>query len=319
MQDIVPWSDTNSDQELGDVSQFSDHSSSLWSGELGRKPSKASLASAFSQSPSRLYSPGMPTPDVSRSMWYTDTPTIQDSFKDYLALLRSTAPNSSTEAVQHPRASASHTPIKRPIHGLRNMPSLLSRPSTSTSTSTSSVPKPELSRSLDLATTTSFLSPQQSPFGLKNKESWRSEQSSNVSKSTNDPNGSESYRRPLPKPPRESALRRTQSSAPSTATSTRTLRSLPPTPLLEVSEPNESRSAVSGDSDMHSRSPPMTKASQELARWDHELTDPQRIPPTPLPGTMVLDLPPPSYSSIYFAQDAKPNCTTTPTTTAPST
>ena len=312
MQDIVPWSHTNSGQEQGDISQFHDHSSAMSSGKLGRKPSETSLVtsvSTFSQPPSRLYSSGMPTPDALRSMWYTDTPTIQDSFKDCFAMLHSNRPNSSSGVVQHPGAPASHTPVKRPIHGLRNIPSdlsQLSRPSTGTSIS-SSLFKPEIPRSLDHPTTT-FHSPQQSPFGLDNKESSPSEQLAN---------GSESYRRPLPKPPKESSLRRTQSSSPSTATSTHALRLLPPTPLLEVSGLKESRIPVSGNSHIHSQSPPMTKASQELTRWVHELTDPQ-LPSTPLP---VFDLPPPSYSSIYFAQPegAKSNYVTTPTTTAPST
>ena len=324
MQDIAPWIKKNSGQELDVVSQFSGHSSALWSGELDSRPSETSLVttvSAFHQPPSRSCGHGMPTSDESRSMWYTDTPTIKDSLK---ALLHSTAPNSSTEAMQHP---ASDTPVKRPIPGVRNIPSVLpllsqlSRPSTSTScTSTSSSSfKPEFSQSLDQPTTTSFHPPQQSPFGLDNKEKLPSDQPRNVSMSPNNtPNGSESIRRPLPKPPRESsALRRTQSSTPSTATSARTFRSLPPTPLLEVSEPEE----ISDNSHIHSRSPPMKKASPEFTRWVHELTDPQRVlSPTPSPGTVVFDLPPPSYTSIYFAQDDKPNCVATPTTTtAPST
>lgn len=306
------------------MSQFSGHSSALWPGGLGSRPSEISLVntvSAFPQPPSRLCGPGAPTPDASRSMWYTETPTIKDSLK---ALLHSPTPNSSTEPVQYPGASAS---IKRPIHGLRNIPSVfpllsqLSRPSTSTSPSASSIFKPErpeLSRSLDQPATTSIHSSQQSPFGLDNKETSPSEQLPNVSKSTDTPNGSESYRRPLPKPPRESALRRTQSSTPSTATSALTFRSLPPTPLIEVSEPNESRPSVSGNSRIHS--PPMKKETQELTRWVHELTDPQQVlSTTPSPGTEVFDLPPPSYTSIYFAQGDKPKCITTPTATAPST
>lgn len=327
MQDITPWNGTNSVREMDVVSQFSGHSSALWSGEQGSKPSETCVSS-FPPSPQtpKLCGSGMTRPEASRSMWYTDTPTIKDSLK---ALLINTTPDPSTEAVQHPCSSASHTmPVKKPIQSLRNMPSVLplfsqlSRPSTSTgctNTSSSSIFKADLSRSLDQPTTR-INSPQQSPFGLDNKESSPSEQLSNVSHT---PNGSLSYRRPLPNPPRESTLRRTQSSSsPSTATSTHTSRSLPPTPLLEVPEPNESRPVVSGDSRIHSRSPPMIKVSQELTRWVHELTDPQVLSTTPSesPATVVFDLPPPAYSSIYIAQGDKPNCVTTPaTTTAPST
>ena len=320
MQDIAPWNGTSSVRELDVVSQFSGHSSAVWSGELASKPSETS-ASSFPQTP-KLCGSGMTRPDASRSMWYTDTPTIKDSLK---ALLNNTTPDPSTEAVQHSCTSASRTPVKKPIYGLRNTPSVLplpSRPSTSTGcSSTSSIHKAELSRSLDQPTTISIDSPQQSPFGLDNKESLPSELP-NVSKPTHSPNGSESYRRPLPNPPRESPLRRSQSSSP-TATSAHTYRSLPPTPLIEVPEPDESRLLVSGDSRIHSRSPPMMKVSQELTQWVHELTDPQVLSTTPSsesPATVVFDLPPPSYSSIYIAQSDKPNTLTAPTsTTAPST
>jgi hypothetical protein len=271
------------------MSQFSDHSSTLWSGP-GSICSEASLATSVSAFP-------QPPTNVSRSMWYTDTPTVKNSLK---ALLHSTC-NSSTEALQYSGGSSSHTPVKGTIHASGNIPSvhpLLSRPSTSSSS--------ELSRQ---STTSSI--PQQSPFGLDNKESLPP----NVSKSIfNTPNGFEAHRRPLPKPPRESALRRTQSSSPSTTTSTRTFRSLPPTPLLEVSEPEDS--LVLGT---HSGSPPMKKVTQDLTGWVHELTDPQRVlsPSTPSPTAVVFDLPPPSYSSIYAPGD-KPNVitTTTATTTA---
>ena len=309
IRDISFWNNTNSRQELDVVSQFSDRSSALWSRELRKKASETSLVTTVStclQPPSRLYGAGMPTPGSSRSMWYTDTPTIKDSLK---ALLQST-PNSSTDAVQHPGALASHTPVKGPIPGLRSKPSLFSqpsRPSTSTSctsctsTTSSFMPEPsELSRSLD------HHLPQQSPFGLDNKESSSSEQQPNASQSTDTLNGSESYRRPLPKPPRELALRRTKSSIPSR---TRTIRPLPPTPLLEVSEPNESRSSVLDDGHIHSQSSPMKKVSPELTQWV--------LSTTPSPATVVFDLPP-SYSSIYFAKDDKLNSITTPTTSTSS-
>ena len=311
MQDIAFWNNTNSGQEIDTVSRFSDCSSVQWSRELHRKTSDTSLAttvSAFPQTLSRLSSSGTATQDKSRSMWYNDTPTIKDSLK---ALLHSTTSNSSTEAdVQRPGASASHMPVKRPTHGFRNAPSLLSRPSTSTSTSSLSKPE-QLSRSLDEPTTTSIHSSQHPPSGLDNKETLPSEQLPDDSKSSDyTHDGSESHRRPLPKPPRESALRRTQSSAPSTATRSRTFRSLPPTPLHELPEANESRTSVSGNSHIHSQSPSMKKLPPELTGWV--------LSSTPSPATVAFDLPP-SYSSIYSAQGDKPNSISTSTTSAPST
>ena len=309
MQDIAFWNKTNSGQELDVVSRFSDCSSVVWSRELHRKASETSLVttvSAYPQSPSRLHGSETPTPEKSRSMWYTDTPTIKDSFK---AFLHSTLPNASTDSLLRPGSSASHTPAKRPIHGSRNKPSLLSRPSTSAScTSTSSSFKPELPHSLDQPTTTTNIhSSQQPPFDLDNKESLPSEQLPNDSKSSNTSNGSESYRRPLPKPPRESILRRTQSSIPSsTATRSRSFRSLPPTPFLELSEQDESNR-------IQSRSPPMKKVPPELAQW--------LLLPNPSPASVAFDVPP-SYSSIYSVQEQegdKQNSITTPTTSATST
>ena len=313
MQDIAFWNNTNSGQDLDVVSRFSDCSSVVWSRELHSKASETSLVttvSAYPQSPSRLHGSATPTPEKSRSMWYSDTPTIKDSLK---AFLHSTLPNSSTEALHHPGSSASHTPVKRPIHGSRNVPSLLSRPSTSAScTSTSSSFMPELPHSFDQPTPTSLHShsPQQIPFDLDIKESLPtlpSEQPPDDLKSSITSGGSESHRRPLPKPPRESALRRTQSSIPSTATRSRSFRSLPPTPLLELSEQDAS-------SRIQSRSPPMKKVPPELTQW--------LLLPNPTPSSVAFDVPP-SYSSIYSVQeqeDDKPNSSvTTPTTSTAST
>jgi hypothetical protein len=127
-----------------------------------------------------------------------------------------------------------------------------------------------------------------------------------------------SYRRPLPKPPGESTSLRTQSTTPppinSPETSSNASRSLPPTP-------SERRPSVSSHSRIHPRSPPMTKTSQEeLTKWVHGLTDVSRdLPPVPLPETVVFDLPPPSYSSIYVKRGGKPNRIPTSNTTAPTT
>jgi len=259
---------------------------------------------------------GMPTSDASCSRWYTDTPTIEDppstedvpaiedSSKDYLA-----------------------TKLTRTIPPVFSLLSQLARPSLGTS-STSSSPKPEISPTPDQPTTSSIhsLQPsQQSPL----EALLSSEQPPNVSISSHTPSRSISSRRPLPKPPRESVLRRTQSSVPlpidATGTSTGAYRSLPPTPLVEVLVPNEG-SSPSSPSSSHSRvrfrSPPMTKASQEdLNQWVHGLTDAQRnLPRTPLPETVVFDMPPPSYCSIYYTQGStKRNYIPTSTSTPPST
>lgn len=330
MQDMAPLNDTNSGQELGDVPHFPNHSSAMSSGELRSVPSNTSLPTTISGvPPSRLYT--APTPEASSSRWYADTPiaedppTMADSSKDYLTLLNDTKPNPTTEAVQD-SASDCHTSVRK-RKSSRNIPSVLpllsqlSRPTASTS----SLPKVDLSRPLNQPTKTNIHSPQPS-LAL---ESFLSSEPPNFSKSSR-ASRSVSYRRPLPKPPGESTPRRTQSSTPppinSLATSS-SFRSLPPTPtpasapLVEVSESDESTPLVSGHSRRHPRSPPMTKASQEeLTQWVHGLTDPQRaLPPTPLPETVVFDLPPPSYSSIYFAQGAKPDCIPTSNTTAPST
>lgn len=323
MQNIAPWNDANSGKELNNVPQSLDHSSAM-SSELPSMPSNTSLPTTVSSFPpsSGLHGTGMSTSDASCSRWYTDTPlleeppTIEDSSKEYLTLLYSPTSNSSSEAVGSSRSHMSA--------GKQNMPSVLpllsqlSRPSASTS----SLAESELLRPLNQPTTTSLHSPktsQQPPLRLEKIDS-----SENVSNPIQSPSRSMSYRRPLPKPPRESAPRRTQSSTPppidSPATSTRTFRSLP-TPLTEVLESNESRPSIPGHARVHSRSPPMTKASQEeLSQWVQGFTDPQRVlPPIPLPETVVFDLPPPSYSSIYITQDPKPDSISTSTTTPPST
>lgn len=58
---------------------------------------------------------------------------------------------------------------------------------------------------------------------------------------------------------------------------------------------------------LHSRQPPITKASQEdLASYVHLLTvsSPQRdLPPEPLPSTSIFDVPPPAYNTIVFSKN----------------
>lgn len=147
-------------------------------------------------------------------------------------------------------------------------------------------------------------------------------------------------RRPLPKPPQVAPMppkppvpRRVQSSAqlrnnatlspsppspPATAQPARPQRALPATPINSpspsdiASPPATSESSNAGAALLsplssehpHGRNPPITKASQEdLTRWVHLLTTPQRdLPPAPLPSTSIYDVPPPAYDTINFSR-----------------
>ncbi|EDR12036.1 uncharacterized protein LACBIDRAFT_314162 [Laccaria bicolor S238N-H82] len=145
--------------------------------------------------------------------------------------------------------------------------------------------------------------------------------------------------RPLPRPPRRAAnpdtidendvdiramtLKRAQSHADMlspaiavhrTTTTTRTQRSLPPTPgslspsPLSPSTPSTQTHLTPAPhtpitQDSHRQRPPLTKGSAEdLTRWVHLLTssNARDLPPEPLPQTAVFDVPPPAYDSIAF-------------------
>ncbi|KAF9568187.1 hypothetical protein CPC08DRAFT_718829 [Agrocybe pediades] len=131
---------------------------------------------------------------------------------------------------------------------------------------------------------------------------------------------SSAARRPLPRPPPVPPInsspppaRRVQSSSqlanypafPKDHPTSRTQRSLPPTPGI-IASPTSTSSPTNlhaGTLDtVHSRLPPITKVSQEdLTNYVHTLTSPQRdLPPQPLPSTSIYDVPPPSYNSIAF-------------------
>ncbi|KJA27603.1 hypothetical protein HYPSUDRAFT_34709 [Hypholoma sublateritium FD-334 SS-4] len=145
-------------------------------------------------------------------------------------------------------------------------------------------------------------------------------------------------RRPLPKPPQMAPMppkppvpRRVQSSMqlrnnatsspsppPATAQPARPQRALPATPINSpstsdtTSPPATSESSTAGatllsplsSEHAYGRNPPITKASQEdLTRWVHLLTAPQRdLPPAPLPSTSIYDVPPPAYDTINFSR-----------------
>lgn len=347
-------------QKLDYVPRFPDHP---YARSLHSIPSGSSSTSSDTtvsvppQSTSKLHHSRVLTESDS---WYSKrhsaTSVIEDGSKDYLAFLHSMSPSSSAEALQQ---SGPPSPVSaRPIHKspVPFQPSQL-RPRANTSsphpepssrlpdqphtTSIHSSPlpsqpsKPSKSTSLSHLTRQSHtmrihssLSSQQSPLGLEKKGNPpSSEQPPNVSKPTHTHCRSESFRRPLPKPPTPSGVRRIQSAKQSTKNSptnsslttsrTRHTRLLPPVPLIEASKLDESRATVSEENGrvQHAQSPPIAKASQEnLSQRVDELTNPQRVlPPIPLPKTVVFDLPPPSYTSVYSSQRAQENRKSTPT------
>ncbi|KAF8868128.1 hypothetical protein CPB84DRAFT_1858462 [Gymnopilus junonius] len=74
---------------------------------------------------------------------------------------------------------------------------------------------------------------------------------------------------------------------------------------IPASNPHLRQDTLSPDpAHLHSRQPPITKASHEdLARYVHSLTSDQRdLPPAPLPNTSLYDMPPPAYNSINFTR-----------------
>jgi len=319
-------------EELRYVPDFHDHPYAL-----RRMPSDislTSLATTVSRSvaafPRSLESYGtrMPTylgADASSSKRYSESfsSKVEDWSTDCWPSLPSIQPSSSVDSLQCPPSPMS---VKTSTHSSQYVPPVppippqfaISQPGSSTS------PHPEYPRLHDrphTATIHSPLSSQMSSLGFENMHSsLASKQPPNASNSTHRVSRTGSQRRPLPKLPTESGIRRTQSSTQLSIKSAREsqMRMLPATPVIESYPGHERRATVAEGSSrlqVHAQAPHMTKASHDdLTQWFDALTDSERVQPTPLSETVVFGMPPPSYASIYFSQPAATNCIPTSST-----
>ena len=317
--------------DSGDDSYFLDlpnHPYGMALEELRNTASEISLTSTFTDVPPSLtgfhrrlesYANRMPasieSDTLSSARCSFGSMAIEEWSKDYWEFLHGIRPTSSTESLQcHTLPSGRGSQYIPPVPPLPSQfVKSLSGSRAGTSSSRRDLPcPPDQPRTPNQSIFSSYVSPR----GLEEGRS--SERPLNSSRSTHVIKRSETLRRPLPKPPTESGIRRIQSSAQltdrsSTKTHARRMRSLPATPVMKSSavEPSssvENRAAVAeGNSHLHAQVPLMTKVSQDdFSKWVNVLTNPERaLPSPPLSESVVFEMPPPSYASIYLAQRAK--------------